>query len=134
MKSAIYAQFSKPTGVLGRVAGWIMAKRPSNRARNRWTVELLDVEPSDRVLELGFGPGLSIDLIAQRVFNGSVVGIDHSTVMLEQALLRNRRWVALGRVHLYEGVSSSCRRSAYSTRSFRSTCCNSLPIVRTYCG
>jgi hypothetical protein len=37
-----------------------MAHRPSNAQRNRWVVSLLDVQPTDRVLEIGFGPGIAI--------------------------------------------------------------------------
>ena len=52
----VYRQFRRPTGLLGRLAGWIMANRPSNIERNRWTVDLLRVQPADHVLEIGFGP------------------------------------------------------------------------------
>jgi hypothetical protein len=58
--AAIVDQFHRPRGTAGRVAGWQMAHRPSNRRRNRWVVRLLDVQPTDRVLEIGFGPGLAI--------------------------------------------------------------------------
>jgi hypothetical protein len=44
-------QFGHPCGLPGRLAGWEMALRPSNRKRNAWAVSLLDVQPSDRVLE-----------------------------------------------------------------------------------
>jgi len=56
----VYAQFRRPSGLLGRLAGWIMANRPSNIERNRWTVDLLNIKETDHVLKLGFGPGLSI--------------------------------------------------------------------------
>ncbi len=103
MKAAIYAQFHKPTGPVGVLAGWIMAHRPSNRVRNRWTVDLLDIEPDDCVLEYGHGPGLAIDLVARRLVSGMVVGIDHSPVMRRQAQRRNRRWLDAGRVALRDG-------------------------------
>jgi len=57
--AAIVGQFAHPQGRAGRVAGWVMAHRPSNRQRNSWVVWLLDVQPTDRVLEIGFGPGLA---------------------------------------------------------------------------
>ena len=50
----VRAQFARPTGLSGRVVGWIMASRASNRRRNVWTVSLLDVQRHDRVLEIGF--------------------------------------------------------------------------------
>ena len=60
------AQFHQPTGAAGHVAGWIMGRRSSNVARNRWAVRLLDVQPSDRVIEFGCGPGVAIAALATR--------------------------------------------------------------------
>ncbi|MBM3557505.1 MAG: class I SAM-dependent methyltransferase [Alphaproteobacteria bacterium] len=103
MKGGIPAQFARPTGWLGHVAGWIMAHRESNRARTRWTVDLLALAPSDRVLELGHGPGLGLALAAERAREGLVVGLDHSEVMQAQAAKRNRAAIAAGRVRLFAG-------------------------------
>ena len=68
---------------VGRLAGWIMAHRRSNIERNRWTVGLLDIQETDHVLELGFGPGLAIEQVARLATKGRVVGIDHSALMVE---------------------------------------------------
>ncbi len=94
------AQFHHPTGAVGHVAGWIMGRRSSNVARNRWAVQLLDVQPTDRVIELGCGPGVAIAALATRAIRGLVVGVDHSQVMLRQARRRNRAAVRAGRVRL----------------------------------
>jgi ubiquinone/menaquinone biosynthesis C-methylase UbiE len=56
----------------------MFAHRPSNRQRNVWAVSLLDVQPTDRVLEVGFGPGVAIAEFAARATRGHVFGIDHS--------------------------------------------------------
>ena len=56
----IVAQFGKPTGLLGKFAGLIMSKRGSNLERNMWAISLLELQPKDRVLEVGFGPGIAI--------------------------------------------------------------------------
>lgn len=88
--TAIYAQFRKPTGLVGRVAGWIMTNRSSNIERNRWTVDLLNIQESDHVLEIGFGPGLSIAHAARLAPKGHIVGLDHSPLMLAAASRRNR--------------------------------------------
>ena len=58
------AQFHQSAGAAGHVAGWIMGRRSSNVARNRWAVQLLDVQPADRVIELGCGPGVAIAALA----------------------------------------------------------------------
>lgn len=77
-----------------------MALRPSNRKRKAWAVGLLDVQPSDRVLEIGFGPGIAVREIARRATHGEVVGIDHSAVMRVQAARRNAAAIRAGRVSL----------------------------------
>jgi SAM-dependent methyltransferase len=94
------AQFHHPTGAVGHVAGWVMGRRSSSVARNRWAVQLLDVEPSERVIELGCGPGVAIAALATRVTRGLVVGVDHSEVMIRQARRRNGSAIAAGRVRL----------------------------------
>jgi SAM-dependent methyltransferase len=94
------AQFHRPTGAAGNVAGWIMGRRSSNVARNRWAVRLLDVRPTERVIELGCGPGVAIAAIATRAVRGLVVGVDHSQVMIGQARRRNKAAIRAGRVRL----------------------------------
>lgn len=96
----VVRQFSHPRGPAGWVAGWVMAHRSSNRRRNMWVVDLLDVQPTDRVLEVGFGPGLAIAALARRVTDGCVYGIDHSELMVRQATRRNAAAVRAGRVRL----------------------------------
>jgi ubiquinone/menaquinone biosynthesis C-methylase UbiE len=96
----IMSQFHHPRGLGGRLAGWEMALRPSNRKRNAWAVSLMDVQPSDRVLEIGFGPGVGVREIARRATRGEVVGIDRSAVMRAQAARRNAAAIRAGRVSL----------------------------------
>jgi ubiquinone/menaquinone biosynthesis C-methylase UbiE len=84
-----------------------MAHRGSNRERNVWAVGLLDVQPDDRVLEVGFGPGIAIRELARRATRGLVVGVDHSEVMLRQAQKRNAAAVRAGRVDLRLGSAES---------------------------
>jgi SAM-dependent methyltransferase len=93
-------QFGHPRGLAGALAGWIMAHRSSNRRRNAWVVSLLDVGSRDRVLEVGFGPGLAIQHLSRLAREGVVCGIDHSHVMLRQARRRNAAAVRSGRVDL----------------------------------
>jgi SAM-dependent methyltransferase len=96
-------QFIKPHGAGGHLAGWVMAHRTSNVRRNRWVVSLLDVQPDDRVLELGFGPGLAIAETSRFAVRGSVFGVDHSSVMVRIARRRNKAAIRAGRVDLRLG-------------------------------
>ena len=97
---AIRSQFVRPCNLAGWLVGWEMALRSSNRKRNVWAVELLGVRPTDRVLEIGFGPGIAIRELSRRATHGLVCGVDHSEVMLRQARRRNRDAVRAGRVDL----------------------------------
>jgi SAM-dependent methyltransferase len=99
----VVSQFVQPRGGAGRLAGWEMALRPSNRRRNAWAVELLDVRPPDRILEIGFGPGIAVRQLARRATAGLVCGLDHSAVMVRHASRRNRALVRAGRVDLRLG-------------------------------
>ena len=100
LRTKLVRQFHRPTGPVGHVVGWVMATRSSNVERNRWAVDQLDVGPADRVLEIGFGPGVAIEALAARVTEGVVFGVDHSEVMVRAARRRNARAVAAGRVVL----------------------------------
>jgi ubiquinone/menaquinone biosynthesis C-methylase UbiE len=99
----VVGQFHRPHGLGGQAAGWVMATRGSNRKRNVWAAGLLDVQPDDRVLEVGFGPGIAIRAMAERASRGLVCGIDHSQVMVRQATRRNAAAVRTGRVELRVG-------------------------------
>jgi SAM-dependent methyltransferase len=101
------AQFGRPTGVWGSIAGRIMARRPSNHLRIRWTLGLLDIRPSDRILEIGFGPGIAIALASELASKGFVTGVDHSEVMVRQASKRNVEAIREGRVTLLLGSAAS---------------------------
>lgn len=101
-KHALLKQFREPQGLFGQFAGFIMAHRPSSKLRNHWTLALLDLQPTDRVLELGFGPGFAIEQAAKKVTKGKVIGIDHSATMLSQATRRNRQAMYENRVALYQ--------------------------------
>jgi ubiquinone/menaquinone biosynthesis C-methylase UbiE len=74
MKSILMRAFGRPHGILGRASGVIMAR--SNREIAARVIEVLDVQPNDRVLEVGFGPGVAIELVAAELTSGKVVGID----------------------------------------------------------
>jgi trans-aconitate methyltransferase len=93
-------QFHHPSGPVGRIVGRVMATRSSNVQRNRWAVDQLDVGPADRVLEIGFGPGIAIEALVARVTEGIVHGVDHSELMVRTAGRRNAQALAEGRLRL----------------------------------
>ncbi|MGD9703274.1 MAG: class I SAM-dependent methyltransferase [Acidimicrobiia bacterium] len=90
LKATLFDQFRLPRGPLGVLAGRIMSKRSSNQERSAWTVGLLDVQPDDRVLELGYGPGLGLEAALRQITTGRLVGLDHSETMRKMAARRLR--------------------------------------------
>jgi cyclopropane fatty-acyl-phospholipid synthase-like methyltransferase len=92
LRKYIVNQFGHPKGMMGWLAGKIMLYRGSNRQRMEWAISLLHLHPQDRVLEIGFGPGLSIELIGKQLSEGRVAGIDHSEVMVNEAKKRMARY------------------------------------------
>ena len=105
IRKRIVSQFMRPRGGAGWLVGWEMALRSSNRQRNVWAVGLLEVEPTDRVLEIGFGPGIAIRELSRRATHGLVCGVDHSAVMVRHATRRNAAAVRAGRVELRLGAA-----------------------------
>lgn len=103
LQEQLVAQFRKPDGGAGQLAGWIMAHRRSSRHRNQRTLELLDLQQHERVLEIGYGPGLAIKLASLSVTEGKIFGLDHSPTMFHQARRRNAGAIASGRVELLVG-------------------------------
>lgn len=99
----LYDQFRLPRGPLGHLAGRIMSKRSSNVERSAWTVDLLDLAPDARVLEVGFGPGLGVEAALEAAPDGAVVGLDHSSTMRSAAAKRNAAARHSGRLTLRVG-------------------------------
>lgn len=103
LRQTITKQFKQPHGLLGKVAGQIMAHRSSNVERNLWLLELLEFNRGDRVLEIGYGPGIAIERVLQKVDEGIVVGIDHSETMFRQASRRIAPAISQGKATLLVG-------------------------------
>jgi SAM-dependent methyltransferase len=70
------------------MAGLVMLHRPSNRARARWVLSLIELQSHEKVLDVGIGPGYSTGLIAEALGQGVVVGVDRSPLMMSMARRR----------------------------------------------
>ena len=95
----IARQLSRPTGFFGRVMGRLMNRH--NAKLNAYAVRQLDLTPSDRILEIGFGGGVTLpSLIAGAAFVG---GVDRSSEMVWRAKARFSEAVLAGRAIFREG-------------------------------
>ncbi|GAA3735166.1 SAM-dependent methyltransferase [Spinactinospora alkalitolerans] len=96
--------FALPRGVIGHLAGWVLAR--SNRDQNAEVLDFLDVGAGERVLEVGHGPGVLVELLARRP-DVTVEGVDPSAEMVHMARRRNAEAVRAGRVRLRTGAAAA---------------------------
>ena len=90
-----------PTGLIGQAVGEQMARQ--HAPETAWTISLLGIKPADRVLEIGFGAGRAIELIAAQAPQGYVAGIDLSPTMVQVSRRRNAQAIKAGRVDVRQG-------------------------------
>ncbi len=81
LRLAISRQLSEPTGRGGRIIAALMNR--GNRGLNERAIDLLDVQPSSRVLDVGFGGGLTFARLLDR--GATVIGVDRAPDMVEAA-------------------------------------------------
>jgi ubiquinone/menaquinone biosynthesis C-methylase UbiE len=100
--SLLMQMFGRPKGILGQLGGFILAR--TKRDFTQWVIHLLEVQPDDKVIEVGFGPGVAIQILADAVSTGYVAGVDYSEEMVEQARVRNAKAIEAGLVQLQYGL------------------------------
>ena len=94
----IAKQAGHPSGLLGRFIGWVMSHETADA--NAKTLDLLNVQPVDHVLEVGFGHGRTIARAVALTPRGQVTGVEVSEQMVEMATAFNTEEVHEGRVTL----------------------------------
>jgi cyclopropane fatty-acyl-phospholipid synthase-like methyltransferase len=65
--------------------------------RLRSIVEQLDIQPDDRVLEIGCGHGVAATFVCERLEGGRLTAIDRSPKMIDAAKRRNAAHIEAGR-------------------------------------
>ena len=112
-------QLRRPSGEFAEEIG-----RKMNRANEPiydLTLEVLDLESGDRVLEIGFGNGAFFEDLLSLEDGIRACGIDLSEEMVEVAREENRDAVRRGRLELYQGNSDDL---PFGGRSFDAVFCN----------
>jgi trans-aconitate methyltransferase len=70
-------------------------------------VQTLAVQPDDRLLELGCGPGVAVALVCDRLLNGTITAIDRSAKMIARAEQRNAEHVTTGKATFHRSSLES---------------------------
>jgi ubiquinone/menaquinone biosynthesis C-methylase UbiE len=100
-KKIIALQFKKPTGLFGIFSSNVMIK--GNKNKYERLIKDLDIQPHDKLLEIGYGPGIGIGTIADICGTCTIHGIDFSTLMYKRASKYNKPHIDKGRMVLQFG-------------------------------
>lgn len=101
MLKAIAQQLERPSGLFGKIVSKGMDMR--NRKFYQRIIAELDIQKGDKVFEIGYGPGLGINLLAQSRPGCLIDGIDFSELMVQMATKRNQEFIDKGMVSLKYG-------------------------------
>lgn len=93
----IAKQFGNPSGLGGRMVSAVMNRQ--NRPLYEAAAELLRLSNEDAVLDIGYGNGYMLNMLARR-HNCAFTGIDASPSIVGAAARRNRAFVETGRMRL----------------------------------
>ena len=97
----IPAQFKRPSGLFGIFTSNQMIKY--NQKNYETLVKDLALRPHDKLLEIGYGPGIGIRMIAESCSTCKVHGIDFSRLMYKRAGRYNKQFIDNGKVQLQYG-------------------------------
>ena len=89
----------------GRNWDKLMGRRSivKNKSITDWTVEQLNIQPYQHILEIGFGPGHTLHEVAEKLKIGFLAGIDDSMRMYRRAFHKNKKLIARQLLQLHIG-------------------------------
>jgi SAM-dependent methyltransferase len=98
MLKSLGQQLRKPSGIYGRLVSLLLRLR--NRQFYMRIIDELKLKRGDKIFEIGYGPGLGIEMIAKKSDPYLIHGIDFSELMYNQAIRRNKQFIDKGMVKL----------------------------------
>jgi arsenite methyltransferase len=103
MLAGFAAQLGKPSGLRGLVVGTMLNR--TNRGMIAAAVDALELKPGATAADLGFGGGVGLALLLERVGpHGHVLGVDLSPTMVKRASGQFDSEIAAGRMRLQLGL------------------------------
>jgi arsenite methyltransferase len=102
MLAGFASQLGKPTGLRGLVVGTMLNR--TNRGMITDAVDALELQAGATAADLGFGGGLGLAMLLERVGpQGRVLGVDISPTMVSRASRQFDREIGEGRMQLQAG-------------------------------
>jgi len=98
----MYRMFVVPEGKSGEKGAEMMVDLGDAMARE--AIPFLGLGQKDRVIEIGFGPGIGLETLVKTVSQGTIVGIDPSELMHRLASERNKDSIVSGKITLIKGT------------------------------
>ncbi len=97
----IAQQFRKPSGLLGRFISNIMSK--GTKPAYDILINEMNIQPGEKLLEIGYGPGVGMREIFTKANPGFYYGIDYSELMFEKASRLNKTLIDARKAELILG-------------------------------
>lgn len=117
-KQFISNQLARPSGFFGKYLMGKLLNRTTS-THNALVLKQLNVQPTDRVLEIGFGGGALLERIVQQTTEGFVAGVELSEVMVANASVRLREWIKTNQLNIHHGNIESL---PYADAHFNKAC------------
>jgi arsenite methyltransferase len=118
IKKFIAAQLRKPSGFFGQLVTVRLLNRV-NVPMNRLVLDILQLQPDDHVLEIGFGGGDLIARMAQIATRGHITGVDFSIDAVEVCRKRFDALIKTGTIDL---LCASVEALPFNADSFSKVC------------
>jgi len=94
-------QSREQTGRWTRMTGWMNTAK--NKTLTDWTVEQLDIQPYQHILEIGYGTGYTLSEVARNLKVGFLAGVEESVDAYRKAYARNKKLIAEDLLQLHIG-------------------------------
>jgi ubiquinone/menaquinone biosynthesis C-methylase UbiE len=96
----IERQYKTPKGIIGAFIGEKMVRQ--HKTETKWSLELMNIQQGDRILELGCGAGYAMKLILEKSLAEEIVGLDISPTIIRSARIRNKKAIHEKRAKLVQ--------------------------------
>jgi ubiquinone/menaquinone biosynthesis C-methylase UbiE len=101
MFGKIKNQFKRPSGFMGGIISRLMEK--GNKRHYDIIIPEMNLTKENTILEIGYGPGIGLELLSKKYPGIKIDGIDFSELMYNRASLRNGDSIQNGTIILKYG-------------------------------